>query len=47
VDSCGRGDRSDATELREGGFGADPFGVVAEDDQHFGGGVGADPKALA
>ena len=40
-------DRTRATEFREGGFGANPVGVIAEDDQHLGGGVGADPEAIA
>ena len=33
-------------ELGEGGFRMNPIGVVAKDDQHLGGGVGTDAKAL-
>ena len=44
----GRGrDRTRAAELREGGFRANPVGVVPEDDQQLRRGVGADPEALA
>ena len=43
----GRGrDRTGATQLRERGFGANPVGVIAEEDQHLGRGAGADPEAL-
>ena len=38
-------DRTRAAEFREGGFRANPVGVIAEDDQHLGRGVGADPEA--
>ena len=41
-----RRDRAGAAQLGERGFGADPFGVVAEDDEHLGGGVGADPEPV-
>ena len=30
----------------EGGFGSDPIGVVGEDDQHLGGGIGAEPERV-
>ena len=33
-------------ELGEGGFRMNPIGVVAKEDQHLGGGVGTDAKAL-
>ena len=43
----GRGrDRTRAAELREGGFRTNPVGIIAEDDQQFGRGVGAHPEAL-
>ena len=43
----GRGrDRTGAAQLRERGFGANPVGVIAEEDQHLGRGAGADPEAL-
>ena len=43
----GRGlDRTGATQLREHGFGANPVGVIAEEDQHLGRDAGADPEAL-
>ena len=32
-------------ELREGGFRTNPVGIIAEDDQQFGRGVGAHPEA--
>ena len=38
------GYRGDPTQVSEGGFGADPFGVVAGGDQQFGGGVEPDPE---
>ena len=42
----GRGrDRTRAAELREGGFRTNPVGIIAEDDQQFGRGVGAHPEA--
>ena len=42
----GRGrDGTRAAELREGGFRANPLGVVAEDDQERSRGVGADAEA--
>src|SRR3954454_20934277 len=41
------GDRAGAAELGEGGFGVDAVGVVAGEDEHLGGGVGADPERLA
>ena len=45
--SPGRGrDRTGATQLRERGFGANPVGVIAEEDQHLGRDAGADPEAL-
>ena len=45
--SPGRGrDRTGATQLRERGFGANPVGVIAEEDQHLGRGACADPEAL-
>ena len=37
-----RRDRRDAAEVRPGGFGADPFGVVTGGDEEDGGGVDAD-----
>ena len=40
-------DRTRAAELRKGGFRANASGVVAAKDQQLGGGVGADPEALA
>ena len=40
------GDGTRAAELREGGFGANPVGVIAEDDEHFRGGIGADPESV-
>ena len=47
VGDAGRGgDRAGAAELCEGGFGSDPFGIVARDDHHLGGGVGPNPKRL-
>ena len=43
----GRGrDRTRAAELREGGFRTNPVGVIAEDDQQFGRGVGAHTEAI-
>ena len=40
---AGRGvDRGDPAEVREGGLGADPLGVVAGGDEQQGGGVDAD-----
>ena len=39
-------DRTGTAQLRKGGFCANPVGVVAEDDQHLGGRVGADTEAL-
>ena len=43
----GRGrDRTRAAELREGGFRTNPVGIIAEDDQQFGRGVGAHTEAL-
>ena len=43
----GRGrERTRTAELREGGFRTNPVGIVAEDDQQFGRGVGAHPEAL-
>ena len=43
----GRGrDRTRAAELREGGFRTNPVGILAEDDQQFGRGVGAHTEAL-
>ena len=35
-------DRGDAAEVREGGFGGDPVGVVAGGDEQQGGGMDAD-----
>ena len=32
-------DRTGATQLRERGFGANPVGVIAEEDQHLGRGA--------
>ena len=43
---CG-GDRAGAAELGECGFGADAFRVVAEHNQHLGGGVGADSEPVS
>ena len=44
----GRGrDRARAAELRERGFRTNPVGIIAEDDQQFGRGVGAHTEALA
>ena len=44
----GRGrDRARAAELREGGVRTNPVGVIAEDDQQLGRGVGAHTEALA
>ena len=44
----GRGrDRARAAELRERGFRTNPVGVIAEDDQQLGRGVGAHTEALA
>ena len=40
-------DRPRAAELRKGGFRANAGGVIAAKDQQLGGGVGADPEALA
>ena len=40
-------DRTRAAELRKGGFRANASGVVAAKDQQLGGGVRADPEALA
>ncbi len=40
-------DRTRAAALRKGGFRAKAGGVIAEKDQSLGGGVGADPDALA
>ena len=37
---------ADAGEFRQGGFGFDPFGVVAGDDQDLCGGVDADAEGL-
>ena len=37
-------DRCNPTEPGEGRFGLDSFGVVAGDDKHLGGDVGADPE---
>ena len=43
----GRGrDRTRAAALREGGFRTNPVGIIAEDDQQFGRGVGAHTEAL-
>ena len=43
----GRGrERTRTAELREGGFRTNPVGIVAEDDQQFGRGVGAHTEAL-
>ena len=43
----GRGrDRTRAAELREGGVRTNPVGIIAEDDQQFGRGVGAHTEAL-
>ena len=43
----GRGrERTRTAELREGGFRTNPVGIVAEDDQQFGRGVGAHPEAF-
>ena len=43
----GRGrDRARAAALREGGFRTNPVGIIAEDDQELGRGVGADPDAF-
>ena len=43
----GRGrDRTRAAELREGGVRTNPVGILAEDDQQFGRGVGAHTEAL-
>src|SRR3954453_12680641 len=42
-----RRDRAGAAEFGEGCFGSDPFPVVAEDDQHLGGGVRADTEPIA
>ena len=43
----GRGrDRTRVAELREGGFRTNPVGIIAEDDQQFGRGVGAHTEAL-
>src|SRR6266496_1561519 len=39
-------DRGGAAEHREGGLGAEPFGVVAGGDQERAGGVGADAERL-
>ena len=39
-------DGAGPAELGEGGFRMNPIGVVAKDDQHLGGGVGTDAKAL-
>src|SRR5690606_3630795 len=39
-------DGADAGELRERGFAADAFGVVAGDDEDFGGGIDADPELV-
>src|SRR5665647_968288 len=39
-------DRGGAAEHREGGFGAESFGVVAGGDQERAGGVGADAERL-
>ena len=41
------GDGTDAAELRERRLGVDSFGVVAEDDEHLGGDVGADAERFA
>lgn len=43
----GCGDGGDATELGEGGFGADGFGVVASHDEHLGGRVRPDGEGRA
>ena len=40
-------DRTRAAALRKGGFRANAGGVIAAKDQQLGGGVGADPDALA
>ena len=43
----GRGrERTRTAALREGGFRTNPVGIVAEDDQQFGRGVGAHTEAL-
>ena len=43
----GRGrERTRTAARREGGFRTNPVGIVAEDDQQFGRGVGAHPEAL-
>ena len=41
------GDRTGAAECGEGGFRANPLGIVPEDNQQGGRGVGADGEALA
>jgi hypothetical protein len=41
------GDRAGAAELGEGRVGVDAVEVVAGEDEHLGGGVGADPESLA
>ena len=44
----GRGrDGTRAAALREGGFRTNPVGIIAEDDQQLGHGVGAHTEALA
>ena len=40
------GDRARAAELGEGGFGPDSLGVVAEDGEHRGSGIGSDAEAF-
>nr|WP_228122548.1 hypothetical protein [Saccharothrix syringae] len=42
----GRRDRGDAAQPRPGRFGADAVDVVAGDDEHLGGGVGADAERV-
>lgn len=45
VGPAGRGrDGADSGELGERGLRADPFGIVADHDQDFGGGVRTDPE---
>ena len=42
----GGGDGTRAAELGKGGFRANPLGVIPEDNEHRGGGVGANGEAL-
>jgi len=47
VGSPGGGrDRRDAAQVREGGFGPQPFGVVAGGGEQLPGGVGADAEQV-